>query len=82
MPTAQRFFWPLVRLIQRTGSAERAARAPIFLASSSEAAELSAAYLESNVRPSQPSAAALERGNQERVWELGKSLVAGAPTAR
>ena len=82
MPTAQRFFWPLFRLIQRTGSAERAARAPIFLASSPEAAAFSGAYLESNARPAQLSAEALDRGRQDRALELGNSLVASALTAR
>jgi retinol dehydrogenase-14 len=80
MPVAQRLLWPLFRLVQRRGSPERAARAATFLASALEAACLSGMYVESDARPVQPSAAALDRANQERAWELGTSLVANAPT--
>jgi hypothetical protein len=77
---AQRLFWPLFRFVQRRGSPERAARSPTFLASAPEAGHLSGIYVESDARPVQPSAAALDRANQERAWELGTSLVANAPT--
>jgi NAD(P)-dependent dehydrogenase (short-subunit alcohol dehydrogenase family) len=80
MPVAQRLFWPLFRLVQRRGSPERTARAPIFLASAREAGCLSGVYVESDARPVQPPAAALDRASQERAWEIGTSLVAGAPT--
>jgi NAD(P)-dependent dehydrogenase (short-subunit alcohol dehydrogenase family) len=75
-----RFFWPLVRLAQRRASAEAASKAPVFLASSDDAASVSGTYYESNAEPKRPSALALDTGNQERAWELAAELVARAST--
>jgi len=77
---AWRFVWPLVRLVQRRSSAEKASGSSVFLASSEEAARISGAYFESNAEPGQPSALALDVGNQERAWDLAETLVARAPT--
>jgi hypothetical protein len=81
MPLLQRLFWPIFRLIQRRGDAAQAARSAIFLASAPAAAHITGTYVESNARPASPSAAALDRANQERAWELAQALVANAPSA-
>ncbi|MCI0397215.1 MAG: SDR family NAD(P)-dependent oxidoreductase [Chloroflexi bacterium] len=80
MPGWGRLFWPIFRLIQRRGSAEKAAHAPITLASSPELATVTGMYFESNGRPQGPAAATLDQANQEKAWKLGQSLVANAPT--
>lgn len=77
---AWRFFWPLVRLVQRRASAEAASKAPVFLASSDDSAAVSGAYYESDAEPKRPSALALDTTNQERAWGLAAKLVARAPT--
>jgi NAD(P)-dependent dehydrogenase (short-subunit alcohol dehydrogenase family) len=81
LPAGLRLFWPIFRLIQRSGSAEKAARTPIFLASAPEAANLTGQYFESSTRPKQIPAEALDRENQEKTWELAEALVRNAPTA-
>lgn len=82
MPTAQRLFWPVFRRIQRSGSAEDAARSPIFLTSSPEVAGVTGAYYESNAKPKRPSTLALDKDEQERAWDLTTALVSRAPTTR
>jgi NAD(P)-dependent dehydrogenase (short-subunit alcohol dehydrogenase family) len=77
---AWRLFWPLVRLVQRRASAEAAAKSSVYLASSEKASSVSRAYFESNAKPRRPTELALDVGNQERAWDLAKSLVARAPT--
>lgn len=77
---AWRLFWPLVRLVQRRASAEAAAKSSVYLASSEKASSVSGAYFESNAKPRRPTELALDVGNQERAWDLAKSLVARAPT--
>src|SRR5262249_27420570 len=74
-------FWPIFRWLQRRGSAENAARSAIFLASAPETASIRGRYIESNARPARPSAAALDRTNQEKPWELALRLMTNAPTA-
>jgi NAD(P)-dependent dehydrogenase (short-subunit alcohol dehydrogenase family) len=81
MPGWVRPFWPLLRLLQRRGSAEQAARSSIFLASAPNAASMTGIYMGSNVRPADPAPAASDRANQEKVWEVAAMLVANAPTA-
>jgi NAD(P)-dependent dehydrogenase (short-subunit alcohol dehydrogenase family) len=76
-----RYVWPLVRLVQRTASPERAARSPIHLASSPDTAGLSGEYFESGGRPAKPSPAARDPRNQDRAWRLLSDLVEHAPTA-
>jgi NAD(P)-dependent dehydrogenase (short-subunit alcohol dehydrogenase family) len=81
MPGWVRPFWPLLRVLQRRGSPEQAARSSIFLASAPAAASMTGKYLDSNVRPATPAPAALDRTNQEQAWELAVRLVSNAPTA-
>lgn len=77
---AWRLFWPLVRLVQRRASAEAAAKSSVYLASSEKASSVSGACFEGNAKPRRPTELALDVGNQERAWDLAKSLVARAPT--
>lgn len=81
MPPVQRFFWPVFRRIQQSGSAEKAARSPVFLASSPGVAGVTGTYYGSNAKPKRPSATALDGGGQERAWDLATALVSQAPTA-
>jgi len=76
---AWRFFWPLVRWIQRRASPEKASRSCVFLASSDEGANVSGKYFESHAKASRPSALALNIKNQERVWDLGMRLCTQVP---
>lgn len=80
-PPGMRLFWPVLRLIQRRGSAEKAARTSIFLASAPEAADFTGQYFESSTRPKNLGPALLDLAKQERTWELAVSLVRNAPTA-
>jgi retinol dehydrogenase 12 len=80
-PPGMRPFWPILRLVQRTGSPEKAARTSIYLASALEAAGMTGKYYESSTRPRQLPPEMLDLGNQERTWELAEELVAMAPTA-
>lgn len=82
MPIVQRLFWPVFRRVQRSRSAEQAARSSIFLATSSHTADISGEYFGSDAKPGRASAPALERSNQERAWKVAATLVARAPTAR
>lgn len=80
-PPSMRPFWPILRLIQRSGSPEKAARTSVFLASSPDAAGLTGQYFESSTRPKQLPPEILDRANQEKTWALAAELVAKAPTA-
>lgn len=71
-------FWPIFRLIQRTGSAEKAARSSIYLASSPELSGVTEKYFESNAHPRRPSAAALDQASQKKSWEIATTLVENA----
>lgn len=73
---AWRAWWPLFRLIQRRGSAERAARSCIWLASSPEAGQLSGAYVESNGKVTDPAPAARDPAHQDRAFDLAAELIA------
>ena len=81
MPTAQRFFWPIFRRVQRSGSPEKAARSPVFLMSSPEVAGTTGAYYGSKAKPARPAPVALDQDEQERAWDLAASLASRAPTA-
>lgn len=81
MPGWVRPFWPVLRWLQRRGSAEQAAHSSIFLASAPSAATMTGTYLGSKLRPASPAPAALDRANQEQAWALAVTLVANAPTA-
>lgn len=76
----QRLLWPLFRIIQRRGSAEKAARSSVFAASSPEMSAVTGVYFESDASPKNPGLTALNRETQEKAWDLAASLVANAPT--
>ena len=78
---AWRFFWPVVRLMQRRASAEAASKSSVFLASSEDAANVSGAYFESNAEPGRPSKLALDVENQELACDFAQTLIARAPPA-
>lgn len=80
-PPGMRPFWPILRLLQRRGSPEKAAQTSIFLASSPEAAGFSGEYFESSSRPKPLPPAMLDPENQEKTWKLTASLVREAFTA-
>lgn len=80
-PPGMRPLWPLLRIIQRIGSAEKVAHTSIYLASSPEAANVNGRYFESSTRPKNLSAEVIDRTNQEKAWALGDSLVRAAYTA-
>lgn len=76
-----RWIWPVMRLIMRHGSPEKAARRVVFLASSPEAQAYTGQYFERKRTPKPLSARELDSGLQERAWALGSELVAHAPTS-
>jgi len=80
-PASMRSLWPVVRLMQRTGSPEKAAHTSIYLASAPEAANITGHYFESNIHPKDPGLAVLDQTEQDKTWELATSLVRDAPTA-
>jgi hypothetical protein len=81
LPAGLRPFWPVMRLLQRVGSAEKVARTSIYLASAPEAANFNGQYFESSTHPKQLSAEIIDITKQEKTWELGLSLVQNAQTA-
>lgn len=80
-PASMRSLWPVVRLMQRTGSPEKAAHTSIYLASAQEVANLTGQYFESSTHPKDPGPAVLDQTEQDKAWELATSLVRDAPTA-
>jgi NAD(P)-dependent dehydrogenase (short-subunit alcohol dehydrogenase family) len=79
---SMRLLWPMLRLIQRLGSPEKAARHVAFLASSPDVSGYTGAYFTSKPTPKRLSARELDPGKQERAWQLASLLVADAPTSR
>jgi NAD(P)-dependent dehydrogenase (short-subunit alcohol dehydrogenase family) len=75
-----RLVWPLVRWVQRRASAETAARAPLFLASSPDLADRSGRYFDGLKEQPLPTRVR-ETSLQDRAWELGESLVTRARDA-
>jgi NAD(P)-dependent dehydrogenase (short-subunit alcohol dehydrogenase family) len=75
-------FWPILRLMQRRGSPEKAAARVAFLASSPEVTGSTGAYFMGKPTPRGLSARELDPENQERAWRLALELVAEAPTSR
>jgi len=71
-----RFVWPIVQWFQRRASAEKAARGPLFLASSSGATFSGRFFDGETEKPL--SEGLLDPVLQDRVWQLGESLVAQA----
>jgi NAD(P)-dependent dehydrogenase (short-subunit alcohol dehydrogenase family) len=75
-----RLVWPLVRLVQRHRSPEKAARRVAFLASSPRVSGYTGRYFEGKPTPKRLSARELDPAFQQRAWQLGAELVAGAGT--
>jgi len=71
--------WPLVRFFQRRGSPAKAARTPLWLATSSEAGAITGSYVDK--RKQQRPKVATDPDNQHHATELAKALVSQAPTA-
>lgn len=71
-----RFVWPVVRWFQRRASAEKAARGLVFLASSS-GATFSGRFFDGETERPLPEVLA-DPALQDRVWQLGESLIAQA----
>ncbi|HSJ45557.1 MAG TPA: SDR family NAD(P)-dependent oxidoreductase [Euzebyales bacterium] len=75
-----RWVWPVVRLIQRHGSPDKAARRVAYLASAAEPGARTGEYFERGPRPKRLSARELDPAVQEQAWHLGAQLVERAPT--
>jgi NAD(P)-dependent dehydrogenase (short-subunit alcohol dehydrogenase family) len=78
---AWRFVWPLVRWFQRRASAEKAARAPVQLASAAAIGEPSGAYFNEQGKPDPLPDTATDPRSVRRAWALGEMLVTNAATA-
>jgi NAD(P)-dependent dehydrogenase (short-subunit alcohol dehydrogenase family) len=77
-----RLAWPLLRLLQRRGSAAKAGQRVAFVASSPQIGGYTGRYFEGRRTPSRLSARELDPHHQDRAWHLGAALMAGAPTHR
>jgi hypothetical protein len=75
-----RLVWPLARLVQRYRPPERAGQRVAFLASSPQVSRYTGQYFEAKPTPKRLSARELNPEYQERAWQLGAELVAGAGT--
>jgi retinol dehydrogenase-12 len=75
-----RLVWPLARLVQRYRPPERAGQRVAFLASSPQVSRYTGQYFEAKPTPRRLSARELNPEYQERAWQLGAELVAGAGT--
>lgn len=73
VPAALRAAWPLVRRLQRGGTAEAAARSSIVAATSRDV--LSGAYLDRRGRPARASRAAHDGELALRAWELTAQML-------
>jgi NAD(P)-dependent dehydrogenase (short-subunit alcohol dehydrogenase family) len=79
---AFRLVWPLLRLVQRFRSPEKAGRHVAVVASAPQLGGHTGQYFEGTPTPKRLSARELDPEHQERAWRLGAELVAGAPTSR
>jgi len=75
---AFRFFWPLVRLVQRSRSPEKAGQRIASLVASPLASALTGQYFESKPTPKRLSGQELEPEYQRRAWQVGLGLLADA----
>jgi retinol dehydrogenase 14 len=78
---AFRLVWPLLRAVQRRRSPEKAGQRVAVVASAPQLSGHTGQYFEAKPTPRRLSARELDRELQERAWELGAELVAGAPTS-
>jgi NAD(P)-dependent dehydrogenase (short-subunit alcohol dehydrogenase family) len=76
-----RWIWPIMRLVMRHGSPEKAARRVAFLAASPEATAYTGEYFERKPTPKRLSTRELDPQLQERAWQLASTLLAGAATS-
>jgi NAD(P)-dependent dehydrogenase (short-subunit alcohol dehydrogenase family) len=79
---AFRLVWPLIRLVQRRRSPEKAGRHVAVIASGPQLDGHTGQYFEAKPTPKHLSARELDPELQERAWQLGADLVAGALTSR
>jgi NAD(P)-dependent dehydrogenase (short-subunit alcohol dehydrogenase family) len=75
-----RYVWPLVRLVQRGGSPEKAGRRVARLAAASDLTGRTGAYFDGGTGPKRLSPRELDLDAQERAWRLATGLVDRAPT--
>jgi len=75
---ALRVTWPLLRLVQRCRSPERAGRRVASLVASAVAGTATGQYFEAGHTPRRLPARALDPELQLQAWELGRRLVADA----
>lgn len=79
---AFRLVWPLLRLVQRRRSPEKAALHVAVVASAPQLRGHTGQYFEAKPTPRRLSARELDPKLQERAWQLAAELVASAPTSR
>jgi retinol dehydrogenase-14 len=77
---SMRLVWPLVRLVQRRRSPEKAGQRIASLVISPLAGVATGQYFEGKPTPKRLSARELNPEYQQRAWQLGAELVAGAGT--
>jgi NAD(P)-dependent dehydrogenase (short-subunit alcohol dehydrogenase family) len=75
---AFRLLWPLVRLVQRSRSPEKAGQRIASLVASPLASALTGQYFESKPTPKRLSGQELEPEYQRRAWQVGLGLLADA----
>jgi NAD(P)-dependent dehydrogenase (short-subunit alcohol dehydrogenase family) len=75
-----RLVWPLVRLLQRRRSPEKAGQRVAFLASSPQVSGYTGQYFEGKPTPKRLPARELDPEHQQRAWQLGAELAAAAGT--
>ena len=81
MPAWMTPIWPLIRWLQRRGSAEEASHAPVRLATAPELEAVSGVYFGSNGRPARAPEIVLDPFAQEHACALGRELVNEAASA-
>jgi NAD(P)-dependent dehydrogenase (short-subunit alcohol dehydrogenase family) len=79
---AFRLVWPLLRMVQRHRSPEKAGQHVAVVASALELDGRTAQYFEAKPTPRRLSPRELDPRLQERAWRLAADLVAAAPTGR
>ena len=77
-----RLLWPILRILQRRGSPDKAGGRVAYVASSPQTVGYTGEYFEGRRTPSRLSARELDPQNQDRAWNLGAELMTTAPTNR
>jgi NAD(P)-dependent dehydrogenase (short-subunit alcohol dehydrogenase family) len=73
-----RAVWPLVRILQRSRSAEKAGNRVAALVASPVAGAATGQYFERGLRPNRLSARELDPRIQQRAWQLGELMTQAA----